>query len=47
MIFIPCYKGYSHRPDEHSDPQQMAAGVRVLALTLAKLCEVDDVHFEL
>jgi ureidoglycolate amidohydrolase len=37
MIFIPCYKGYSHRPDEFSSPQQIANGVQVLAETLARL----------
>jgi ureidoglycolate amidohydrolase len=37
MIFIPCLKGYSHRPDEYSSPEQIDAGVRVLAATLAKL----------
>jgi N-carbamoyl-L-amino-acid hydrolase len=31
MIFIPCFKGYSHRPDEFSSPQQIEKGVRVLA----------------
>ena len=35
MIFIPCFKGYSHRPDEFSSPQQIEKGVRVLAETLA------------
>jgi ureidoglycolate amidohydrolase len=35
MIFIPCFKGYSHRPDEFSSPQQIAKGVAVLANTLA------------
>ena len=37
MIFIPCYKGYSHRPDEFSSTQQIKNGVAVLAQTLAKL----------
>lgn len=37
MIFIPCLKGYSHRPDEYSSPEQIDAGVRVLAATLAEL----------
>ncbi|KAL8490982.1 hypothetical protein ACS0TY_022841 [Phlomoides rotata] len=37
MIFIPCYKGYSHKPEEFAAPQDVANGVRVLALTLAKL----------
>ena len=37
MIFIPCYKGYSHRPDEYSSPEEIANGVRVLARTLQEL----------
>lgn len=37
MIFIPCYKGYSHKPEEYSSPEDMANGVKVLSLTLAKL----------
>lgn len=37
MIFIPCYKGYSHKPEEHATKADMANGVKVLALTLAKL----------
>jgi ureidoglycolate amidohydrolase len=37
MIFIPCRHGYSHRPEEHSDPAHIAQGVRVLAGTLARL----------
>ncbi len=37
MIFIPSYKGYSHRPDEFSSPEQIKNGVAVLAQTLAKL----------
>jgi len=35
MIFIPCRKGYSHRPDEYSSPAQIERGVRVLAGMLA------------
>lgn len=31
MIFIPCLKGMSHRPDEFSSMDQMERGVRVLA----------------
>ena len=34
MIFIPCRNGYSHRPDEYSSPEAIAAGVEVLARTL-------------
>ncbi|OIT22428.1 PREDICTED: ureidoglycolate hydrolase [Nicotiana attenuata] len=37
MIFIPCYKGYSHKPEEFSSVGDIANGVKVLALTLAKL----------
>lgn len=37
MIFIPCRAGVSHRPDEYSSPEQLTAGVEVLAQTLANL----------
>ncbi|KAL6964395.1 ureidoglycolate amidohydrolase, partial [Sarracenia purpurea var. burkii] len=37
MIFIPCYKGYSHRPEEFASNEDIANGVKVLALTLSKL----------
>jgi N-carbamoyl-L-amino-acid hydrolase len=37
MIFIPCRGGVSHRPDEYASPEHIAAGVRVLARTLAEL----------
>lgn len=37
MIFIPCHRGYSHRPEEFSDPAHIAQGARVLAGTLARL----------
>ncbi|KAK9160699.1 hypothetical protein Syun_007040 [Stephania yunnanensis] len=37
MIFIPCYKGYSHKPEEFASIEDIANGVKVLALTLAKL----------
>jgi N-carbamoyl-L-amino-acid hydrolase len=37
MIFIPCRNGWSHRPDEYSSPEAVAAGVRVLALSMAEL----------
>ena len=47
MIFIPCYKSYSHRPDEFSTEEQMRKGVETLALTMAKLSResssIDDV----
>ncbi|CAN4120455.1 unnamed protein product [Withania somnifera] len=37
MIFIPCYRGYSHKPEEFSSVEDITNGVKVLALTLAKL----------
>lgn len=37
MIFIPCFKGYSHRPDEYSSPAAIAKGVAVLAGCLKDL----------
>ena len=37
MIFVPCRRGLSHHPDEFSSPEQVGAGVKTLALTLAKL----------
>jgi len=37
MLFIPCDKGYSHRPDEHSSIEDISRGVMVLAETLALL----------
>jgi N-carbamoyl-L-amino-acid hydrolase len=35
MIFIPSFRGYSHRPDEFSSPEQIEKGARVLAKILA------------
>jgi N-carbamoyl-L-amino-acid hydrolase len=37
MIFIPCRNGWSHRPEEFATPGDIAAGVEVLAHTLARL----------
>ena len=37
MLFIPCRGGVSHRPDEYASPEDIARGVHVLALTLARL----------
>jgi N-carbamoyl-L-amino-acid hydrolase len=37
MLFIPCFKGYSHRPDEFASPEDIARGVLVLAEALASL----------
>ena len=37
MIFIPCRKGVSHRPDEYAKPEDIAVGTRILARTLAML----------
>lgn len=37
MIFIPCYRGYSHRPDEYASPEAIDKGVAVLAEALRRL----------
>ncbi len=37
MLFIPCRKGYSHRPDEYASPEDIARGALMLAETLAAL----------
>lgn len=37
MLFIACRNGYSHRPDEYASPEDIEAGVIVLAETLAEL----------
>lgn len=39
MIFIPCFRGYSHRPDEFSSSEDIARGVEVLARTLLHLAQ--------
>lgn len=39
MIFIPCYKGYSHRPDEYATPEAITRGTAVLAETLRQLSQ--------
>jgi N-carbamoyl-L-amino-acid hydrolase len=39
MIFIPCRKGWSHRPEEFAEPEHIAKGTEVLAHTLARLAE--------
>lgn len=37
MIFVPCRKGISHNPAEHSEPEQLARGARVLTRVLLEL----------
>jgi N-carbamoyl-L-amino-acid hydrolase len=37
MIFIPCRNGWSHRPEEFSTAEHVAAGAEVLAHTMARL----------
>jgi ureidoglycolate amidohydrolase len=32
MLFIPCRKGVSHRPDEYASPADMQRGVQVTLL---------------
>ncbi|MCB9632581.1 MAG: M20 family metallo-hydrolase [Sandaracinus sp.] len=42
MVFVPSAGGLSHRPDEHTDPEEVARGAEVLARTLLHLAEGDD-----
>lgn len=37
MIFVPSFKGYSHRPEEYTSPEEIANGVKVLARVLEEL----------
>jgi N-carbamoyl-L-amino-acid hydrolase len=37
MIFIPCRKGWSHRPEEFASQRHIALGAKVLAHTMARL----------
>lgn len=37
MLFIPCHKGYSHRPDEFASAEDIKNGIEALALALASL----------
>ena len=37
MIFVPSKDGLSHHPNEHTDAEDLARGIRTLALTLAQL----------
>lgn len=37
MVFVPSAGGISHHPDEYTAPEQLDAGVRVLAGALARL----------
>lgn len=37
MIFVPSFKGYSHRPEEYTSPEEIANGVKVLAKVLGEL----------
>jgi len=39
MIFVPSKNGYSHRPEEFTADDEIARGVGVLALTMAKLAD--------
>ena len=40
MLFVRSRGGISHRPDEHSSPEDIAAGVQVLAATLGQLAGI-------
>ena len=36
MLFVPSERGVSHNPTEHTDPELLAGGARVLALAVAQ-----------
>jgi N-carbamoyl-L-amino-acid hydrolase len=40
MLFVPCERGISHNETENALPEDLAAGVRVLAESLVELAEV-------
>jgi N-carbamoyl-L-amino-acid hydrolase len=42
MIFVPSAGGLSHRPDEHTSPEEVARGAEVLARTMLQLAEGND-----
>lgn len=37
MIFIPCYRGISHSPDEYVEPEAIIKGAKVLYETILKV----------
>jgi N-carbamoyl-L-amino-acid hydrolase len=43
MVFVPSHRGISHNPAEHTDPDDLAAGVDVL---LNVLLDLADGHLE-
>jgi N-carbamoyl-L-amino-acid hydrolase len=46
MVFIPCAGGVSHNPNESATAADIAAGARVLALTLATLANLANDRFK-
>jgi beta-ureidopropionase / N-carbamoyl-L-amino-acid hydrolase len=44
MLFVPSRAGVSHHPDEYTKPEQIDAGVEVLAGTLARLARAEEGH---
>lgn len=41
MIFVPSVKGYSHRPDEYTKPEDIASGAQVFVQTLLEMDQID------
>ena len=39
MVFVPSAGGISHHPDEYTAPEQLDAGVKVLAGVLSRLSQ--------
>jgi N-carbamoyl-L-amino-acid hydrolase len=42
MIFVPSAGGVSHNADEHTEPDQIAAGLQVLIRCIAELVGLDS-----
>ncbi|KPQ21468.1 MULTISPECIES: M20 family metallo-hydrolase [unclassified Halomonas] len=39
MLFVPCHKGLSHHPDEHTELDDAVVGTQLLAASLARLSQ--------
>ncbi|MXW42862.1 MAG: Zn-dependent hydrolase [Acidimicrobiia bacterium] len=42
MIFVPSWKGISHNPFEHTEPEHLEAGANVLARIMLDLAEIAE-----
>jgi len=42
MLFVPSQGGHSHRPDEHTELDDIGSGIEVLVRTLFRLAYQDS-----